>query len=79
LLIAATLIAGAELVGAVHDMHAPSLAEERSRHAAHEKAVRPDWIRADKRSPRSPARSALGDLPDVRQAYDRQATSRVGG
>jgi len=42
LLIAATLIAGAELVNpdAVHDMHPPSLAEKRTHHAAREKAVR---------------------------------------
>jgi hypothetical protein len=79
-LIAGTLITGAELVdpGAVHDMHAPSLAEERTHHAAREKAVRLYWIRADKRSPRSPARGVLGNLPGVRQACDRQKPAALG-
>jgi len=66
--IAATLLVGAGPV----DPGAPSLAEERTHRAAREKAVRLDWIRADKRSPRSRARSALGNPPYVRQAYDRR-------
>jgi hypothetical protein len=63
------LIARAQLADplAVHDMRSSSPAEERTPHVSGEKAVRPDWIRTDKRSPRSPARSALGNLPDVRQ------------